>query len=114
MMMCKPANRALIEGPEIVRQVQMVALENLCEFDRICKKHGIPYILMAGTLLGAIRHKGFIPWDDDIDVAMLEDDWLRYSETIEKELEGRPRALCMCPPGACRPPCASDRGSVCI
>ncbi len=87
MMMCRPANRALIEGPEIVRQVQMVALENLCEFDRICKKHGIPYILMAGTLLGAIRHKGFIPWDDDIDVAMLEDDWLRYSETIEKELD---------------------------
>lgn len=87
MMMCRPANRALVDGPEIVRRVQLVALENLCEFDRICKKHGIPYILMAGTLLGAIRHKGFIPWDDDIDVSMLEEDWLRYADIIEEELD---------------------------
>ncbi len=85
--MGRPANRALVEGPEIVRRVQLVALENLCEFDRICRKHEIPYILTWGTLLGAVRHKGFIPWDDDIDVAMLEEDWLRCSEIIEKELD---------------------------
>ncbi len=87
MAMGRPANRALVEGPEIVRRVQLVALEILCEFDRICRKYEIPYILMAGTLLGAVRHKGFVPWDDDIDVAMLEEDWLRCSEIIEKELD---------------------------
>lgn len=87
MLMCRPANRALVDGPETIRRVQLVALENLCEFDRICKKHDIPYILMAGTLLGAIRHKGFIPWDDDIDVAMLDEDWIRYCGIIEKELD---------------------------
>lgn len=81
------ANRAVIEGPETIRRVQMVALEILCEFDRVCKAHNIKYILAAGTLLGAVRHQGFIPWDDDIDVFMLNEEWLKFEKVAETELD---------------------------
>ena len=49
---------------EQLRQLQMIELEMLVEVDRICKKCGIQYNIIAGTLLGAVRHGGFIPWDD--------------------------------------------------
>lgn len=58
-----------------VEQHQAVLLELLKEFDRVCKKHGIKYFLFAGSALGAVRHQGFIPWDDDLDVALFRQDY---------------------------------------
>nr|MBQ8244936.1 LicD family protein [Oscillospiraceae bacterium] len=57
------------------------------EFDRVCKKLSIPYILFAGTMLGAVRHQGFIPWDDDVDVLMLRQDYDRFLREAEAVLD---------------------------
>lgn len=54
--------------------------------DKICKEHNIPYMLFAGSMLGAIRHKSIIPWDDDLDVVMLRKDYERFLKIAEKEI----------------------------
>lgn len=67
-------------------KIKSVELEMLLEFDRICKTNDIKYQLFSGTLLGAVRHKGIIPWDDDIDVCMLRKDYNRFLEVCKKDL----------------------------
>lgn len=69
-----------------LKELQKIQLEILIEFDRICGENNIKYRLHAGTLLGAIRHKGFIPWDDDIDVCMLRTDYEKFIKICEKGL----------------------------
>jgi lipopolysaccharide cholinephosphotransferase len=59
-------------------RIQHHSINILREIDRICRANDIPYFITNGTLLGAVRHKGFIPWDDDIDVAMLRPDFNRF------------------------------------
>ena len=66
-----------------LQQCQLACLE---EFDRICKKYEISYYLGGGTLLGAIRHKEIIPWDDDIDVMMLRDQYEKFVSVVKKEI----------------------------
>ena len=72
---------------KMLRQLQMLELEMLIEVDRICRKHNIQYNIIGGTLLGSVRHKGFIPWDDDADVAMLRADYERFKKICRAELE---------------------------
>ena len=58
----------------------------MLEFERICKKHGLRYYLAGGTILGGIRHKGFIPWDDDMDITMPRPDYEKFLKIAQKEL----------------------------
>ena len=74
-------------APEMLRNLQLVELELLTEVDRVCRAHDIPYCIIAGTLLGAMRHGGFIPWDDDADVAMLRADYERFRTACRTELD---------------------------
>lgn len=72
----------------ILLQMQQKQLEILHEFDRVCKKNNLKYALSSGTCLGAVRHGGFIPWDDDIDVYMLWSDaekLVKHQEDFQKK-----------------------------
>lgn len=72
-----------------VEEHQAVLYELLIEFDRICKANHIPYILYAGTAIGAVRHNGFIPWDDDADVLMLRKDYEYFLEIADEVLDSK-------------------------
>ena len=72
---------------DVMEKHRAVLLELLQEFDRICKKHNIPYMVFCGTALGAVRHKGFIPWDDDLDVSMLRNDYEHFLQVAPGEVK---------------------------
>lgn len=86
-LISRQVNQVNVVGPEIMRRIQLIELDMLREFDRICRKYGLKYVLYSGTLLGAVRHGGFIPWDDDIDVAMLYEDYVKFIEIAPGELD---------------------------
>ena len=72
--------------PSAMKQAWAAELELLKEIDKVCKKHNIQYFADWGTLLGAVRHKGFIPWDDDLDITMKRKDFERFVEVAKSEL----------------------------
>lgn len=75
-----------MDGSTPCRQAQLVALHLLEVFREICERHNLRYWLTYGTLIGALRHKGFIPWDDDLDVWMLAEDYKKFIKFAKKDL----------------------------
>ena len=86
------SNRLIQDGGKVMSQVvtdeKIIQLEKMhvlqikisLEIKRICEKHNISYFIMAGTVLGAVRHGGFIPWDDDLDIFMDRKNYLKFIE----------------------------------
>ncbi len=70
----------------ILRKAQQRMMEILKVIDAICQKHHIQYFLDGGSLIGAVRHSGFIPWDDDLDIAVMKEDFLKLRKILQKEL----------------------------
>lgn len=68
-----------------IEDAKQIELEILDYIDTLCKKHNINYIINYGTLIGAVRHQGFIPWDDDIDLSMPREDYQRFITIFQKE-----------------------------
>ena len=74
---------------DLLRKLQKTELQILLDVDKFCRAHEIPYSLYGGTALGAVRHSGFIPWDDDLDIVMTRDNFNRFCAEWDREpLEG--------------------------
>ena len=86
-----------------IRPLQLRMLKVLLVFDKVCKQQGLRYCIMNGTMIGAIRHKGFIPWDDDMDVGMPRPDYEKFITNCAKWLPQPYEFVCgendpRCPP----------------
>lgn len=68
-----------------VKEVQMKILDVMKYIDKLCRENGITYFIMGGTALGAVRHGGFIPWDDDLDIFMTPDQYARFKAVFDKQ-----------------------------
>lgn len=78
---------------EILAKVKQVELGMLKDFIQICEKNNIDYFLLAGSALGAVRHKGMIPWDDDIDIGLCRDEYEKILDLIKKEYNNKYRIV---------------------
>ena len=74
-------------SPEELRRLQLNELEMAVEVDRICRKNHIKYSLDGGTLIGAVRHHGFIPWDDDMDMIFTRHEYAKFYRACKKDLD---------------------------
>lgn len=73
--------------PNTLEKLHKAELSMLKDFIELCEKNGIEYFAISGTAIGAVRHKGFIPWDDDIDIAFLREDYERFLKAMKKDRE---------------------------
>ncbi|MBO7662482.1 MAG: LicD family protein [Clostridia bacterium] len=72
-----------------LEEIHAELLEQLRDIASVCRRHGIGYNLMCGTLLGSVRHQGFIPWDDDVDLLMTRDEFNRFRKVYPEECDPR-------------------------
>ena len=80
--------KTMKDGSEVtVKDVQNILLDMIKDIDELCKKNNIEYVLTGGSTLGAIRHKGFIPWDDDMDIAMKRSEYHKFIKALKKDLD---------------------------
>lgn len=97
MVLSETENAALRQrfAPEgsMLRRQQQRMLEMMTWLDDVCRRHRIPYWLGSGTLLGAVRHGGFIPWDDDVDIEFRREDYPRLLQVLTQETAGTDYAL---------------------
>ena len=82
-----------MEEVKDIRDIQMISLKILEYVDKICRENNLKYSLVGGTLIGAIRHKGFIPWDDDVDIMMPRPDYEKFLEIMDKTESKKYKAL---------------------
>lgn len=73
----------------VVRKLQKAELMILCDVDKVCRDNGLKYYMIGGTLLGAVRHKGFIPWDDDIDLVMFRKDYDKLCDLFMRDFSDK-------------------------
>lgn len=78
---------------EVLKKLQRAEIIMLKDFDALCDKHGIDYFGCGGTAIGALRHQGFIPWDDDIDIAFTRENYEKFLEVADKEYPGKYKVL---------------------
>ncbi len=78
-----------------IKEVQKIALNVLIYIDKVCRDNKIRYSLAGGSLLGAIRHKGFIPWDDDIDIFMPRDDYEKFLKIMDEDAKTNEKIKCL-------------------
>ena len=76
--------KAVILSPTDFRRLQLAELPMIQELDRVCRANNINYVLVGGSMLGAVRHKGYIPWDDDADIAMLREDYEKFKQHTDE------------------------------
>ena len=79
--------------PKVLKKLQNVQVEILRDFDKVCKKYSLQYFMLGGSGIGTVRHHGFIPWDDDIDVAMVRKDYDTFLSVIDKEMGDKYKIL---------------------
>ena len=79
--------------PEVLRRIQQTELSILKDFAAVCEEHGLTWFAIGGTTIGAVRHDGFIPWDDDIDVAMPREDYEKLLVIMERDHGDKYRIL---------------------
>ena len=79
--------------PEVLQKLQKIELEMLKDFDALCEKHQIDYFGCGGTAIGALRHQGFIPWDDDIDIGFTRENYDKFLAVADTEYPGKYKVL---------------------
>ena len=93
----------IVPKEEEIRQIQLILFEMFKDMRNFFERHDLQYVLVGGSALGAIRHQGFIPWDDDIDIDMPRDSYDRFVQLFDNDIELQEKYLMAAPDSSRRP-----------